>query len=67
MTEVIVRIAHIRAADLCMSGTRRWFETHGFSWNEFLEKGKSADELEATGDGLAFRVTAIARSEIQNG
>ncbi len=52
-----------------MSGARRWFEHYGFSWDEFVTSGKSADELEATGDPLAFKVTAITRSEemIKNG
>lgn len=58
----IVTIVHIRQADLCMSGARAWFAKYNFSWSDFLENGKSADELEATGDALAFRVTAFARA-----
>lgn len=63
----IVRIQHIRSAKLCASGARRWFESHGFSWADFLANGKSADELDATGDALALRVTAIARKEAGDG
>ena len=63
----IVRIQHIRAAKLCTKGARRWFESHGLSWSDFLTNGKSADELDALGDALAFRVTAIAREEASNG
>lgn len=59
----IVTISHIRQAKLCAGGARAWFEHHGFSWSDFLTNGKSADELDATGDALAFRVTAIAREE----
>ena len=58
---VTVTIAHIREANLCMKGTREWFGHYGFPWSDFLANGKSAEELEATGDPLAFRVTAIAR------
>lgn len=64
---VIVRMRHIRAADLCAGGARQWFAHHGFSWPDFLENGKSADELEATGDALALQVVAIARAEDADG
>lgn len=64
---IIVRFEHIRAAGLCASGARAWFARHHFSWSEFLENGKSAEELEATGDELAFRVTAVARKEVEDG
>jgi hypothetical protein len=64
---VIVQFKHIRAAKLCARGARAWFSKYGFSWDEFVAKGKSADELEATGDALAFRVTEIARREASRG
>ena len=64
---VMVRISHLRKAELCSSGARRWFNSYGFSWNDFLQNGKSADELEATGDPLALKVVAIAREEAANG
>ena len=64
---VIVTMRHVRAADICSNGARRWFQEHGFSWTDFLENGKSADELEATGDAIALRVTAIARAEAADG
>lgn len=59
----IVRMEHIRKAKLCASGARAWFRSHDFSWPDFLEHGMDADVLDATGDALAFRVTAIARAE----
>lgn len=65
--DVIVTMKHIRAAKLCASGARNWFDVNGFSWNDFLINGKSADELEATGDALALRVTAAARKEAEDG
>ena len=64
---IMVRVHHIRSARLCASGARRWFESHGFSWADFLANGKAADELEATGDAFALRVTAIARKEAEDG
>lgn len=65
--QIIVRISHVRAAKLCTKGARNWFETYGFSWSDFLANGKAVEELEATNDPLAFRVTAIARSGVRDG
>lgn len=64
---VTVRISHVRKAELCASGARRWFNSYGFSWSDFLQNGKPADELEATGDPLALKVVAIAREDTANG
>ena len=62
-----VTMAHIREAQICMRGARAWFPKHGFSWNDFIENGISAEELESTGDPLAFRATAVARKDVENG
>ncbi len=63
----IVTMRHIRSAKLCASGARDWFKQYGFSWSDFLENGKPVEELEATGDALALKVTAIARKEEEDG
>ena len=59
MTTVIVQ--DVRAAKLCLAGARPWFRRHGLDWQAFLAHGIDAARLEATGDTLAFRVTALAR------
>ena len=64
---VIVHMRHIRTARLCAGGARQLFNSRGYSWNDFLAHGMSADELEATEDALAIRVSAIARKERENG
>lgn len=58
----IVRVQDIRAARICFQGERPWFRRRGFSWQSFLTDGIEAEVLEATGDALAFRVTAVART-----
>lgn len=65
MKTITVTVKHIRAADLCMGGARKWFEHHGFSWVEFLESGGPIEKFEATGDPIALRVTEIARKEAE--
>lgn len=51
----------LRAAKICFGGARPWFRRHGLDWQAFVAVGIEAERLEATGDALAFRVTAEAR------
>ena len=59
----IVRMCHIRQANLCAAGTRSWFVNHGFDWTSFLVDGIAAEKLAATGDALALRVVEIAKKD----
>jgi len=52
----------LRAAKICFGGARPWFRRHGLDWQAFVAEGIEAARLEATGDALAFRVTAEARA-----
>lgn len=63
----IVHMRHVREADLCAKGVRRWCLEQGINWPDFITNGTPADELEATGDPVAQRVAAIARKESENG
>jgi len=65
MSEVRVRIEHIRAARFCGDGLRVWLKHHGFDQAIFLREGIAAKDLEATGDGFALHVAAIARARHQ--
>ena len=62
--KVIVTVQDLRAARLCFQGSRPWLARHGLSWQEFLANGIEAETLEATGDALALRVIAQARSRM---
>lgn len=64
---MIAKVSHIRAAKICLKGARQWFNRHGIPWQDFLANGVPVETLEATGDPMAFRVTAIARKEAENG
>ncbi len=63
MTGVIVKMKHLRAANLCARGGRRWCAEHGISWVDFLQNGIPADVLKATGDSLAARAVLEAEKE----
>lgn len=65
--QVIVRMEHIRKADLCAKGARYWFESNGLSWSDFLTNGIAAEKVEVIGDAMADRVCAVARQESSNG
>lgn len=59
--EVTVTIAHVRAAGLCVHGTRTWFARQGLDFRAFLAQGLPASILLATGDAMAARVVEVAR------
>lgn len=46
-----------------MNGAREWFSRRGWSWTDFLENGRSVEDIEATGCPLGARAIAAARSE----
>lgn len=65
MSEVTVRMAHIRACRFCSRGAREWFTRHGLDWQRFLEHGLPASDFEATGDHLGLQVAQAARAEAE--
>lgn len=64
---MIVRVHHIRNAQICMKGARTWFERHDLSWDDFLDHGLPLEQVEAIEDALAQRVAEAARQEMNNG
>lgn len=60
---IVVKISHVRKADLCMGGARAWFLKYGLSWRTFLAVGYPVETIEGTGDPFGLRVAAIARAE----
>lgn len=66
MNDVIVRVEHVRRANLCMRGVRDWFRANSLDLNHFLQHGYPASVLEQTGDALVTKVIEIARKEAQD-
>lgn len=58
----IVRMEHIRKADLCSEGARRFWKKHNLDWSDFLANGIDAEILLATGDAQAALVVEVARN-----
>ena len=61
MSDLIVTIAHVRAAGLCVNGSRAWLVRHGLDFRAFLREWLDAQTLLATGDAMAQRVVDCAR------
>lgn len=62
MTDVLVKMVHVRKAEMCSRGARAFFIKHGLDWQQFLATGIPACELEATGDAMAIEVAKVARN-----
>lgn len=58
--DVTVIIDDVRAAGLCVNGTRVWFARHDLDFRAFLREGCTAETLLATGDAMALRVVERA-------
>ena len=64
MTDLIITINDVRAAGLCVNGSRAWFARHGLDFRVFLREGLDADTLLATGDAMALHVVEYARQQL---
>ena len=62
---MIVTIDDVRAAGLCVNGTRVWFARHDLDFRAFLREGCTAETLLATGDAMALRVVEHARIRLE--
>ena len=60
-----VTIDDVRAAGLCVNGTRVWFARHDLDFRAFLREGCTAETLLATGDAMALRVVERARIRLE--
>lgn len=49
-----------RKARMCAKGTRAFFITHRFDFQDFLKNGIDEDKLIATGDAMAKQVVEVA-------
>ena len=63
--DVTVTIDDVRAAGLCVNGTRVWFARHDLDFRTFLREGCAAETLLATGDAMALRVVERARIRLE--
>lgn len=65
MTDIVVKMEHVRAAKMCIRGARAFFERHNLDWNTFIREGLPVEQIEATGDAMALQVAEVARGRQQ--
>lgn len=60
--DLVITIDDVRKAGFCPSGARRWFESYGFDFRQFVQEGMPAADLLETGDAQAQIVVEKALS-----
>lgn len=63
----IVTMDDIRKAGYCARGARRWFETHGLDFRDFMENGVPASVMLATGDAQGEHVVRCKQERDRHG
>ena len=58
---------HMRAAKVCVSGSREWCARNGFSWHEFVHDGLRVSVMRALDDAIINRLIAAAEKERRDG
>lgn len=59
----LVTMKHVRQAGMCSSGARKFFESRGLNWSDFLKNGIESEKIVATGDGMALKVVEVANGQ----
>lgn len=57
-------IDHARGAGHCASGIKKWFDSHGLDFREFLREGIDEERIVALDDGFGNQVIEEARRGI---
>lgn len=58
-------IEDVQAANMCVTGAKRWFASKGLDFKSFLDEGIPVETLRDTADALALKV--IERAEMRRG
>ena len=60
MTALMIKMEHVRKAQMCSRGARSFFARYNLDWNRFLEEGVPAEDILATGDAMGAQVVEVA-------
>lgn len=63
--DLIITMKDVRAAKMCSSGARLFFQRHNLNWKDFLERGICVTELSEIQDAMKDRVIEVARGRIK--
>lgn len=65
--EIIVTYAHAKKLKYCSKGIRRFCQTYGINYLDFVKNGISSKRLEKIADPLALKLVEVAKEcHLQN-
>lgn len=67
MSELRVTMRDVRESGLCVRGVRRWFDSKGLDFRDFLANGMPVSQAEALNDGFVNRAIECARARAKAG
>jgi len=57
-----IYMSDIRKAKMCARGTRAFFISQGWDWQDFLKNGREAQGFINTKDAMALQVVEVAKN-----
>ncbi len=57
-----IYMSDIRKAKMCARGTRAFFISQGWDWQDFLKNGREAQDFINTKDAMALQVVEVAKN-----
>jgi len=63
MSDLIIKMRHVRAAKMCGPGIRPFFTKYKLDLNDFLKNGISEQKLLATNDAIVLEVIKAAKND----
>lgn len=58
-------MSDIRASKMCVAGTKKFFDSHGLDFREFLKSGIDEEKLLQSGDRMALIVVEDAHGRFK--
>lgn len=62
MTEMRIYISDLRKAKMCARGSRAFFLSQGWDWQDFLKNGIELETVKLTNDAMALQVVEIVEN-----
>lgn len=57
-----IYMSDLRKAKMCARGSRAFFLSQGWDWQEFLKNGRDAQDFINTKDAMALQVVEVAEN-----
>ena len=57
-----IYISDLRKAKMCARGSRAFFLSQGWDWQDFLKNGRDAQDFINTNDAMALQVVEVAKN-----